>query len=125
MHALTSVQNLKPQPMRKVRIESNGKPNGTFVYDAVNGERLDWIKAINLQVDPQRVLCELTVLVQVVDVNAEVQLDEVCLEPVAADAKLPPCDTVDVDIEAGPGVPKPLRGQTPWPFPSFTIGASK
>lgn len=115
-----------PQPMRKVRIESNGKPNGTFVYDAVNGERLDWIKAINLQVDPQRVLCELTVLVQVIDLNVETNLDEVILAPVAVDAKLPPCATVEVDLECGAGVEKPKRGSpTPFPFPSFTIGVPK
>lgn len=115
-----------PQPMRKVRIESNGKPNGTFVYDAVNGERLDWIKAINLQVNPDRVLCELTVLVQVIDIRAEVQLDEVILAPVASDAKLPPCDTFEVDLKCGDGVEKPKLGSpTPWPFPSFVIGATK
>ena len=117
----------KPFPMRKVRIESNGKPNGTFVYDAVNGERLDWIKSLTFTIDPNKVLCEMTVLLQVVDFNAQdVELGEVLLEPIAADAKLPPCDTVEVDIEAEAGVEKPKRGSpTPWPFPSFTIGAAK
>jgi hypothetical protein len=115
-----------PQPKRKIRIESNGKPDGTFIYDAVNGERLDWIQSVKLGVTPNAVTCELTVLVQVVEIRADgVPLDEVVLAPVGADAKLPPCDTVEVDIEAAADVEKPKKGQTPWPFPSFTIGSKK
>jgi hypothetical protein len=115
-----------PQPMRKVRIESNGKADGTFVYDAVNGERLDWIKNIRLDVNADRVACELTVLVQVVEIHADaVPLDEVVLAPVAADAKLPPCETVEVDMECAADVEKPKKGQSPWPFRSYVIGPAK